>query len=99
VVGAAVDHERALGQGGGDLPRLAVGQGEEDDVVAGEVLGGGLDEVEVREGAQVRLQRDERLPRVLERGDGGDGELRMRGQEAQEFTPGVPACAGDGNGK
>jgi hypothetical protein len=99
VVCAAVDHEGSLGQGSGDLPRLAVRQGEEDDVVAGEVLGCRLDEVEVREGAQVRLQRDERLPRVLERGDRGDRELRVPGEQAQELTPGIAASAGDGNGK
>jgi hypothetical protein len=79
--------------------RLAVRQGEEDDVVTREVLGCRGDERQVGERAQVGLKRDERLPRVLERGDGGDGELRMRGEQPQEFAPGVAASAGDGNGK
>jgi len=99
VVGAAVDDEGAGGQGRGDLAGLAVRQGEEDDVVTGEILGGRRDEGQVGERTQVGLQRDERLPGVLESGDGGDGELRVRGEQPQELTPGIAACAGYGNGK
>ena len=39
VVGAGVDHERGVAERVGVLPRLAVRQREEDDVVAGEHLG------------------------------------------------------------
>ncbi len=37
-----------LGQFPGDRPGLAVGQGEDDDIVAGEHLGGGIGDDEVR---------------------------------------------------
>ena len=49
---------------GGDRAGRAVRQREEDDVVAGERLGRGLLQREVRERAQVRLHGDERLPGV-----------------------------------
>ena len=48
----------------GDRSRLAVGQREEDDVVTGQRLGGGLVQHPVGERHQVGLERTEELARV-----------------------------------
>jgi hypothetical protein len=93
VVGTTVDDEDVVGQLRRDRTRLAVREGEEDDVVPGEGLGGRLDEREVREGAQVGLQGDEGLTGVLERRDGRDLEVGVRSEEPEELTAGVPAGA------
>ena len=45
------------------------------------------------------LGGDERLARILERGDRGDFEIRMLGEQPQQLAPGVSARAGNGDGQ
>ncbi|BDZ50191.1 hypothetical protein GCM10025867_24320 [Frondihabitans sucicola] len=98
MIGSAVDDEGVVGQLGRDLARLSVRERQEDDVVAREVVGVGLEEGEVREGAQMGLGRDERHPGVGERRDGRHVEFWMRGEDSEELSTGITACACDGDG-
>ena len=70
-------------------------QGEEDDVVAVEGLGGGLLEHPLGQRHQVWLERAERLAGVAPGGQRADLDLRVAQQQAQQLTPGVPAGSGD----
>ena len=65
-VGAAVDDDDVVAAAGAaSAAECAVRQGEEDDVVAGEHLGRGLgSRTRSASGAQVRVERPERLPGV-----------------------------------
>ena len=98
VVGAAVDDEGLGRELGGDGSGCPVRQCEEHDVVAGERLGRGLLQREVRVGAQVRLHRDERLAGVRVRRDGAHLEVGMVGEEAQDLPSGIAGRAGNGDG-
>lgn len=93
-VGAHVDDQHVgaelLGDGGG----LAVRQGEEDDVVPGEHLGGGLLQHPPGQRQQVRLERAERLARVGIAGQGADLDPGMREQQPQHLTPRIPTRPG-----
>ena len=73
-------------------------QCEVDDIVTREILQSGVDEREMRERAQVRLDRDQRLARVLVRGHRDDVEFGVIGEESEQLTPGIAAgtCHGDG---
>ena len=99
VVGAAVDDDDVLRQPSGHRPRLAVRQGEEDDVGARERLGRRLGEAQAGERAQMRLDVAEQLPGVGVGGDGGHLEVGMRGQEPEQLASRVSARAGDGDGE
>ena len=72
-------------------------QGEEDDVVAGEGLGGGLLEHPVGERHEVGLQHTEALAGVGPAGEGADLDVGVGEQQAQDLAPGVPAGSGDGD--
>jgi len=74
---------------------VAVGQGEEDDVVAGKGLGGGFGEDPVSERGQVRVVLAEPGPGVAARGECPDLNVGVGEQEAQQFPSYVPAGAGD----
>ena len=66
VVGTEVDDDRAVAAGlelGGDRAAGAVRQGEDDDVVAGELVDARRGEHPVGERAQVRLVRTEQRAR------------------------------------
>ena len=97
VVGSRVDDERGVGQDVGELTRLPVRQGEEDDVVARQHLGRRVLQGQVRERAQVRLVRDERLAGVRVRRDGADLDVGMIGEEAEDLATRIAGCAGDGD--
>jgi hypothetical protein len=92
VVGAGVDHHGLRRQLRGDRGRGAVRQGEEDDVVAGEVLHRGVDEHPVGEGVQVRLQLPQPLARVGMGPHGPDLDLRVTGEDPQDLATGVAGC-------
>ena len=94
-VGAAVDDDGVVGQRLGDRGGLAVRQAEEDHVVAGEHLDGGLLEHPVGQRHEVRLERAERLPRVGAGGDRADLDVRVGQQQPQDLAAGVPARSGD----
>jgi hypothetical protein len=87
MIGTAVHDEGVGGQVRGDRTGHAVRQGEEDDVMTGERRGIRRLKRQVRERAQVRLQRDERLARIGVRGHGRDLELRVGREEPQELAP------------
>ena len=84
--------ERLRDRGG-----LAVRQAEEDHVVAGEDLDGGVVEDPVGERQQVRLERAEALAGVGPGGERADLDLGVPEQQAQHLAPGVPAGSGDGD--
>lgn len=94
MVGAHVDDEDVLAELGGDGGGLAVREGEEDDVVAREDLGGGRLQGASRERHEVRLQGAEELSGVGVAGEGADLHLGVRQQEAQDFPARVPARSG-----
>ena len=94
MVSAGIDHQgvrRAFGDLGGQGAAGSVGQGQEDHVVPGEDLGGGVLKDTVRQGVQVRLQCPQALAGVGVGGDGTDGHVRVGGEQAQHLTPGVSA--------
>ena len=69
-------------------------QREEDHIVPGEDLGGGLLEHPVGQGQQMRLERTEPLARVGVAGQGADLDLGVREQQAQHFPARVPTRSG-----
>ncbi len=81
----------ALDELGRDHLGLAVRQGDERDVDAGEVGGGERDVLErrVRRG-QRRVERADGGARVRVGGDVDDVELGMTGQEPEQLGPCVP---------
>ena len=93
VVGPAVDDDHVLAELCGQLPGLAVGQREEDDVVAGKRLDVGLLEHPVGQGHEVRLQGAERLAGVGVPREGADLDLWMAQEQPEDLAPGVPAGA------
>jgi hypothetical protein len=98
VVCAGIDHERDIAQSIRVLAGLAVRESEEDDVVPGQDLGGGVLQGEVRERAQVRLMLDQRLARVGMRGHGADLDVRVASEQAEDLASRIAGCAGDGDG-
>ena len=72
-----------------------MGQGEDDDVVSGEVTGvRGLHEP-VRQGHQVRMVLSETVARRGVRRDGADLDIRMSRKKAENLAPGVPGRSSD----
>ena len=74
-------------------------EAEDDDVVAGERLGGGRLEDAVGERQQVRLEAAEGLAGVGARGQRADPGVGVAEEQAQHLAPGVPAGTGDGDGE
>ncbi|GAA3095349.1 hypothetical protein GCM10020001_009220 [Nonomuraea salmonea] len=85
VVGAAVDHQRLVAELGGDGGGVAVRQGQEDHVVAGERLGGGLLDHAVGERGEVGLVGAERATGAGGGGERADLELGMSEEEAEQL--------------
>ena len=88
VVGAGVDDQGVLGQGGGHGGRGAVRQGQEHHVVPGKVFHGGVHQDPVGERMQVRGDRAEALPGLRMRGDRADLYLWVRREDAQDLAAG-----------
>src|SRR5699024_10988822 len=82
---------------GGDRPGLAVRQGEDDDIVAGEHLGGGLLDHEVRESGKMGLMSAELLTRGGMSAHRGDVQVGVSAQQPEDLSSGV--CGGIGDGK
>ncbi len=97
MVRAAVDHEGLVVELGRDGAGLAVRQREEDHVVAGEPLGGRLDEGPVGVRGEVRVHLTQTLAGVLEGGERLDLEARVIGEQAEELPARVAARARDGD--
>ena len=74
---------------------MAVRQGEDDGVVAGEHLERRVLEEPVGERRQVRVDRAERLPGVRGGRERPDLQLGVLEEEAHDLSPGVPARPGD----
>jgi hypothetical protein len=70
-----------------------VRQREEDDVVASEILGRGLDKVQMCERAQLWLECDEGSAGALVRRYGSHLEVGMLSKNAEQLTTRVAACA------
>ena len=87
VVGAQVDHDRAVLQVGGDRAGLAVRQREEDDVGLGEGVGVGRDERAVAQGGEMRVQRGDPRTGAAARRQRADGEVGVAEQQAHELAP------------
>ena len=87
VVGRSVDDHYVIPQLRSQLTGGAVGQGEEDHVVTGQCVSGGVGEDSVRQRVQVRLELAEALAGVGVAGDGTDLHVRVVGQKAQDFSP------------
>ena len=85
-VRTAVDDQRDILELRGDGTRCAVGQGQEDHVVAGEHLGGRLLHHPIGELHQLRLVVTEEGPGALAGRDRADLHLRVGQQQAEELT-------------
>ena len=102
VVGGEVDDEGVgarLFEFGGDLSGLAVREREDDDIVAGEHLGGGLLDHEVRESGKMGLMSAELLDRGGMSAHRGDVQVGVSAQQPEDLSPGVSGGTGDGNRK
>ncbi|GMA26334.1 hypothetical protein GCM10025864_40930 [Luteimicrobium album] len=95
MVGAEVDHEDVVRELRRDLAARAVRQREHDDVVPGEVVGRGRDQLAACEGAQVRVVLAEQRAGVGVRRERADLDLGMVGEEPQGLPAGVAARSGD----
>ncbi|GAA3241198.1 hypothetical protein GCM10020256_63950 [Streptomyces thermocoprophilus] len=93
-VGAHVDDEHVGAELFGDGRGLAVRQREEDHVVPGERVGGGLREHSVGQRQQMRLERAERLSGVGVAGQGADLDLGVGEEKTQDFSARVSARSG-----
>ncbi|MGX1094617.1 hypothetical protein RKD47_005298 [Streptomyces albogriseolus] len=93
-VGAHVDHQHLVAELLGDGGGLAVRQGEEDDVVPGERLGGGRLQHPVGQGEQVRLERAQPLSGVGVPGQGADLDPGVGQEQTQQLTARVPTRSG-----
>ena len=94
-VGPEIDDRegiRQLGRQGGGLP---VRQGEEDEIGLGQHRGGGLDQRKVRVLRQVRMDRTDRLTGPTPGRQRTDADLGMRGEQAEQLSPGIAGGAGD----
>ncbi|GAA1669992.1 hypothetical protein GCM10009791_16930 [Citricoccus zhacaiensis] len=100
MVRAGVDHEgprREQLEFSGDGTTGTVRQGQEDDVMAGQHLSRGLLQDAIGQGMQMRLEGTQTLPGVRVGRDGPDLHFRVGEEEAQDFSSGISAGAGDGN--
>ncbi len=96
MVGAQVDHDRAVLQVGRDRTGLAVRQREEDDVGLGEGVGVGRDERAVAQGGEVRVQRGDPRAGAAARRQRADREVGVAEQQAHELASGIAGGADDG---
>ncbi|GAA1527458.1 hypothetical protein GCM10009690_32930 [Brevibacterium permense] len=102
MVGCEVDDEGVgarLFELGGDLSRLTVRERKDDDIVAGEHLGGGLLDHEVRESGKMGLMSAELLTRGGMSAHRGDVQVGVSAQQPEDLSPGVSGGTGDGNRK
>lgn len=102
VVGAEVDDEAARAGGfelGGDLAGGTVRQCQKNDVVAGEVFCGGVEELHVGVPAQVRLVLTEQRAGVGVGGKGANVELGVACGKTEHLSPGIAGGARDGDRK
>ena len=90
VAGASVDDHGVVPQGGSDLRGRAVREGQEDHVVARQVLRGGVDQYAVREVAQMGLVHPKRVAHARVGREGAEPDVRVRGEHAQDLAPDVP---------
>src|SRR5699024_1254932 len=100
VVGGEIDDESLrtrLLEFGGDRPGLAVRQGEDDDIVAGEHLGGGLLDHKFGESGKMGLMSAECLAHGGMSAHRCDVQMRVSTQQPEDLSPGVSGGTGDGN--
>ena len=70
-------------------------QREEDQVSLGQVVRVGAGETTAGQGGEMRMDIRDRRARVGRRGDRAQFQVRMTGNQAQQFPAGVPAGSGD----
>ncbi|GAB2467733.1 hypothetical protein GCM10027265_16310 [Jatrophihabitans fulvus] len=97
VIGPEVDDPRPVREFGREARGRAVRQGEEHEIGRRERVRPGLRESQVGDRGQVRVHVSHALPGVAVRGDDGELEVRMTGDEAQHLATGVATGAGDGD--
>ena len=91
MVGAEVYHQHVRAELRGELRGVAVRQGEEDDVVPAEGLGGRVGQRPAGQRHQVRLVGAQLRAGAARRGERADLDLGMGEQQAQQFAARVPA--------
>ncbi|GAA1844603.1 hypothetical protein GCM10009813_03630 [Brevibacterium marinum] len=102
MVSGQVDDEGARARGfefGGNLSGLAVWEGEDDDIVAGEHLGGGLLDHEIGISGKMGLMSAELLTRGGMSAHRCDVQVGVSAQQPEDLSPGVSGGTGDGNRK
>jgi len=92
-VGSAVDHQRVGAQLGGDRRGCAVRQRKEDDVVPGQVVGGGVEHLAVGQLWQIRQVLTELRTRIGVRRQVSDGQLGVRSSETQDLAARITGAA------
>src|SRR5699024_508787 len=100
VVGGEVDDEgvRArLLELGGDRPGLTVRQRQDDDIVAGDHLGGGLLDHKFGESGKMGLMSAECLAHGRMSAHRCDVQMGVSAQQPEDLSPGVSGGTGDGN--
>ena len=95
VVGAEIDDALGRVQLRSQCRGCTVRQREEDEIGAGEGRRIRLGERQISDGAEVGVNVAHALPRVAVGGDGGDLQVRMRGDQPQQLTTGVATGSRD----
>ena len=99
VIGAEVDHLHLRRQLRGQPAGHAVRQRQEREVGVGEQIRRRLAEGQVRQRAQPRVHVAEPLARVAVCARRDDLQIRVVGQQTQQFTTCVATCTGNGDPK
>lgn len=95
VVGGEVDDERLgtrLFELGGNRSGLTVRESQDDDIVAGEHLGGGLLDHEIGISGKMGLMSAERLTHGGMSAHRGDVEMRVSAQQPEDLSPAYPVA-------
>jgi hypothetical protein len=95
VVGAAVDDQGVGRELRGDRGGLPVRQRQDDDVVAGQVVGAARGDDHVGEGQEVGLQLTQASAGARVGVHPGEAEVRVAGQQPAHLPARVPGGAGD----
>src|SRR5699024_4747006 len=100
VIGGEVDDEGVRARGfefGGDLSGLSVRECEDDDIVAGEYLGGGLLDPKFGETGKMGLMSAECLAHGRVSAHRCDVRMGVSAQQPEALSPGVSGGTGGGN--
>ena len=82
---ATVDDQHIVGQLGSNPGRCTMRECEENDIMTGKVVGGGVDDVPVGQVGQVRQVGAELRPSIGVRGQSADADLGMAGGQPHDL--------------